>query len=98
MRILTRTVVTAVAVAGLLTACSGGDEGGGAGGATSSGSSSVASSTDASSRSSDLNQAAADAGVDPATPPKPIASRTLPGKTSTDQSADLTLDVYSLKR
>ncbi|WP_156466197.1 hypothetical protein [Janibacter sp. Soil728] len=98
------TAVTAVTAASMLTACSGGPEGGGGSGSPSSSSPSAASSpaaassTDAADSASDLDQAAADAGVDPADPPKPIASSPLPGKTMQNEPVDLTLDLYSLER
>lgn len=48
--------------------------------------------------SDELDQANKEAGVDPKSPPKPVASVTMPGSTDADQPTDMTVDLISLKR
>lgn len=48
--------------------------------------------------SDEVDKAAAEAGVDPKKPPKPIASVTMPGTDEADHPTDMTVDLISLKR
>ena len=90
------TMCAAVAAALVLSACGGGqDEGGGASPSSSAGSSSAGNSA---ADTDGLGQAAADAGIDPKNPPKPIASAVVPGQGADGKATELTVDLIDLKR
>lgn len=94
---------TALALTLAVTGCGlGDDEGGDPGTSTTSGASTPASSPSSPSGStdtgsSDLDQAAQDAGIDPTSPPSAISSVTMPGHTADDE-VELTVDLFGLKR
>lgn len=101
----TRTMLAALTAATMLTACAGnGDEGGGESASSTSSTSAEASPADSSpgdsETSSELDEAARQAGVDPADPPEPIASVTMPGAGGGANNAptEITLDLLSLRR
>lgn len=100
----TRTMLAVVTAAAVLTGCAGSGDDEGEGG-TASASSSAAASADASSgtdeesgEDSELDDAAAEAGVDPSSPPEPISSVTMPGHTTDGDEVELAVDLFGLKR
>lgn len=102
----TRTMLAALTAATVLTACAGGSDDDPTGEATSSSASSSASGTGQQTESSgsdgdsELDEAAAEAGVDPTDPPEPIASVTMPGAGggANNTPTEITLDLLSLRR
>lgn len=95
----TRTIAAAMIAAAMLTACGGGN--GGSGGADMN---SSASTVDEGAKSgegdSDLDEAAKEAGIEPDSPPEPIATVTMPGSNikTPDAETDITLDLLGLRR
>lgn len=102
----TRTMLAALTAATVLTACAGGSDDDPTSEATSSSASSSASGNGQQTESSgsegdsELDEAAAEAGVDPADPPEPIASVTMPGAGggANNTPTEITLDLLSLRR
>lgn len=93
--------VTTLTAAALLTGCAGGDEGGEAPSSSTSSASDGGSNGEDSSdseSSAELDEAAAEAGIDPDDPPEPIGSATLPGKGSEGAPTDVRIDLFGLKR